>query len=318
MYTTDGAVIRADINTHVEEAQVVDKLFIASKVFPPYLSDVKDGTYPKFKIGESELLSPDVSKRAPTGSYNRVQRDFTMDTFGTEDRGLEELVDDAQKADTVRFFDQEVKSAKFVLRSMMLAHEVRVAAAVMNSGNFTATAALVAYSAANLANQTINPVGDILAAIQRLTDKGVVPNSIVLDSRMFTRVRQSTALQNYIRGNRPSDSQILLKPDDVAAAFELQNCFVGRMPKNVAKKGQAASLTPVWGTTYMWVGQIEGGDPQAGGAGRTIVWNKEGGLFVSETYRSEERRSNVVRVRQNTTEKVIDGSAGELITTSYS
>jgi hypothetical protein len=58
--------------------------------------------------------------------------------------------------------------------------------------------------------------------------------------------------------------------------------------------------------------------PQDGGAGFTLVWNAEGGIFVSETYRDEKRRSNMVRVRQNTTEKVINANAGTLITTQWS
>jgi hypothetical protein len=39
---------------------------------------------------------------------------------------------------------------------------------------------------------------------------------------------------------------------------------------------------------------------------------------VTETYRNETRRSNIVRVRQNTTEKIVDATQGTLITTQYS
>ena len=56
----------------------------------------------------------------------------------------------------------------------------------------------------------------------------------------------------------------------------------------------------------------------AGGAGFTLYWNQDGGLYTSETYRNEGRRSNMVRVRQNTAEKVVDATAGTLITTQYS
>jgi hypothetical protein len=39
--------------------------------------------------------------------------------------------------------------------------------------------------------------------------------------------------------------------------------------------------------------------------------------FVSETYRDEARRADVLRVRQNSAEKVIDGSSIIRITTGY-
>ena len=98
----------------------------------------------------------------------------------------------------------------------------------------------------------------------------------------------------------------------------MDNLYVGKAPKNGNQKGQAYSGSFVWGTTYIWVGNVAGGEYQAGGVGRTIQWDKDTtGLFTPETYRSDERRANILRVRQNVAEKIIDETAGELITTSY-
>jgi hypothetical protein len=50
-----------------------------------------------------------------------------------------------------------------------------------------------------------------------------------------------------------------------------------------------------------------------------LVWSDDApGGFVSESYRDEARRSNVLRVRMNTAEKIIDANAGVRITTQYS
>jgi hypothetical protein len=63
---------------------------------------------------------------------------------------------------------------------------------------------------------------------------------------------------------------------------------------------------------------VQGGEYQAGGCGRTIQWDRDTtGLFTPETYRDDSRRSNILRVRQHTAEKVIDETAGILITTSF-
>jgi len=318
MNNATGAVVRTDLNTFVEEAANVDSLFIANRVFPEFSVDVKDGTYPKFTLsGGSELLDADVSERAPKGAYKRIDRTFTMDTYSTKDRGLEELIDDEEKRDNARFFDQEVVAAKLVLRRMKTAYEMRVAAALFDSGVFNATNPIADYTAANLANNTIDPVGDILEAIDRLNGRGVAPNTMVISHQLFTRLRRSQKLQNFLRGNRATDVELSVKPSDIAAAFDLQEVMVGRAPKNIAKKGKATSATPIWSNAYFWVGDIQSGDPHAGGAGRTFVWNAEGGLFVTETYRDDARRSDVVRVRQHTAEKVIDGTSGELVTTNY-
>lgn len=318
MYATSGAILRADINSFVEQAAGADKMFIGEQVLPVYSSDVRDGQYPRFNIQAGELLNGDVSTRAPSGSYSRVSREWTYDTFACIDRGIEEPVDDVMKSDLSRFFDSEVNAAKWCLRRIKTAHEIRAAALLMNAGTFSATSAAVTYTQAHVTDGSLDFVADVLGAIATLNGRGVVPNAIVMSNNIYTRVRNSTKLQNYVRGNRPSDATLNIGPVDMAKAFGLDNVFVGMAVKNVAKKlAAAASLSQVWGDTYFWVGQIAAGDLLAGGAGRTIVWNKEGGIWVTETYREEAIRSDIVRVRQHTCEKIIDSNAGQLITTSY-
>jgi hypothetical protein len=314
-----AAVLRADIRTLVEEGASADQMFIGTKVMPVYLSDEKTGQFPKFRLAKGELLNDDALARQPTGSYSRILRTYENDNFACVDRGLEELIDDTYKEDVARYFDAEVVAASQVERQIRIGLEGRISAAIINATNFTATAAAVNYTEANIA--TINFVKDVVDAIGRLNDKGVIPNTIVMSKNVYNRTRRSTLFINYIRGNKSTDASVLANAKDVASVFEddgITQVLVGRLPKNNAKKGQAYSATGVWADTHIWVGLVEAGDFMKGGAGRTLVWNKEGGEIVAETYRDEERRSDVARVRQNTIEKVIDGTAGELITTSYS
>lgn len=320
MAQSDGAaVLRADVQTKVEEASSADQMFIGERVMPVFSSPEKTGEYPKFKLAKGELLNDDALARQPTGSYGRILRTYENDNFACVDRGLEELVDDTYQADVQRFFNAEVAAANQVYRQVRIGHEGRVAAALINAANFTATAAAVNYTEALIA--TINFVKDVVDAVGRLNDKGVIPNTIVLSKNVYNRVRRSTLFINYIRGAKSTDASVLANAADMAAVFSdegIRQVLVGRMPKNSAKKGQAYVAAPIWADTHFWVGLVEGGDFMNGGAGRTVVWNKEGGIFVTESYRDEERRSDVVRVRQNTAEKVVDGTAGELVTTSYS
>jgi len=162
---------------------------------------------------------------------------------------------------------------------------------------------------------------DVTGAVGRLNDKGVIPNTIVMSSAVFRRVRRSTLLLDYLRGTMGNSATKLASAQDIANVFAdegISQCLVGRMPKNSAKKGATYSATAIWGNTYIWVGLVQGGDPMSGGAGRTVTWNQDGGLFTTESYRDEARRSDVMRVRQNVDEKVVDTTAGEMITTSYS
>jgi hypothetical protein len=320
MYPSSGSTIRGDLNTFVEEGMATDKFFIGPMVFPPFEVDLRSGQYPRLKKGNGSLMKAGSTLRAPKGSYGEIDRSWDSDTYDTIDRGLEELIDDTQQRDLKRFFNQEVVTSNLVRRCVQLDHEVRVAAALFNTTNFgSATNSTVAYTAANIA--TMNAPADILAAIEKVNDNGEEANTIVLSPNVFNRVKLSTLMQNFIRGNRPSDSTVNITPGAVAQAFAengITQVLVGRARYDSAKKGQAFSSARVWSDTYIWVGSVAEGDFMNGGAGRTIVWNEEGGLFVTEAYRDEKRRSGVIRVRQNTAEKVVNDGCGTLIATQYS
>lgn len=321
MYPSSGATIRADINVKVEEAAGADKFFIGTRVMPEMGADAKSGIYAKVKIAEGELLSAGSTLRTRSGSYGEVSRNWTNDTYDCLDRGLEEPVDDCDAKDVGRFFNVEAASARWCLRNMRLDHETRVQAAMFNTTNFgAATNSTVAYTAANLA--TIDFPSDVIAAIDRIEDKGQVANTLIVPKTVFSRLMLSTKLQNWVRGTLKGSVDMPVNAENIANSFKdlgITQVLIGRARYNSAKKGQAYTASLVWPTTYVWCGYVNpsAATPQDGGAGFTFYWNAEGGLFVSETYRDEKRRSNMVRVRQNTSEKVTDGTAGTLIGTQY-
>jgi hypothetical protein len=317
---TSGATIRADINIKVEEAAGAEDMLIGLRAMPALGVDSKSGTYPKIQIAAGELLTQGATERTPGGSYGEASRQWTSDTYDCVDRGLEEPVDDSTARDLARFFNVEVATARWVMRNMLLAHEVRVAAAIINATTFGAgTNSTVAYTEANIA--TISFVADVLAAIERVRNNGTNPDTIIMSSTVYNRIRRGTLVTNFVSGSVGKGSEVT--SSTLAQAFGdegIRQVLVGKARYNSAKKGQAHSATNVWGNTYVWVGKCNPAaqTPQDGGAGFTFYWNAEGGLFVSETYRDEKRRSNMVRVRQNTTEKVTDATSGTLITTQYS
>jgi hypothetical protein len=73
------------------------------------------------------------------------------------------------------------------------------------------------------------------------------------------------------------------------------------------------ALQAMWLKDNAWLGNVQGGEISGGGFGRTFVWSKDGGLFNTETYRSEPRRGDMIRVRHHTSELVVNGNAGCLI-----
>jgi hypothetical protein len=312
-YTT----IRADIAQAVFEGlSNKNNLFIGTEVMPVFSSDVRSGAYLKLNLGDSEALNYDALKIAAGAGYPRTSRRFTSDSFDAIEYGLEEVLPDSNRRDLDRFFDTEVNIAAMLLRQIQVSHEARVASAAFAANGLTAISASAAYTDANITSFDVP--GDVAAAKLELAKYGVLANTLIMSMPVFERIRRSAKVQNQFFGIVPSDQSRLLSEGEVAAAVGVDRVLVGRAPKNTAKKGQVYSGGFIWSNTYMALANTVGGDFSGGGFGRTIVWAADSPVpFVSETYRDEARRADVLRVRQNSAEKVIDGSSIIRITTGY-
>lgn len=319
MYSNSAAVSRPEISAFLEEAMGVEKLFIAQKALPTDTVESRAGRYPKLKIAGGGLLDADGEVRAPNAAYPEGDSKWEWDTYDCEDRGYIERIDDSLAAEMKNFFDMEKATARLAMRKFQMQHEKRVADFLMStSRGFTATNSVVAYTEANIA--TIDVAQDITNAIERMEQVGEVPNTLILSRKVWNRIRRSTKLNDYIFGNTLNNGQKDITTQNFANAFNLSNILIGGAAYNSARKGQAVTKTAIWGTTYMLLANIQSGSFENGGVGRTIVWGADcpGGLFTTETYRDEDRRGDVVRVRTNSGLKVINPNAGELITTQWS
>lgn len=325
-YSNTAAVSRPELKVFLEQAREADKGLIADKVLPVYSSDSMTGRYPRYNIQKGELLNVDMdTKRGPDGSYNRVSRVWEWDTYDCEKRGLEGTVDDDNRAEMRKFVDLEQAEAKLVRRNVALAYEVRVANKIMNTAavtsggsGFGSANSAVAYTEALIA--TIDFARDVNAGILYLQQRGVNTEelSLVMSSTVFDRLRRSTKLLQYIYGNTVGTGNQALSPDVVAKALGIKEVLIGTRSYNSGKKGQTPAYTNIWGTTYVALVNIKSGEFNEGGIGRTITWTEDSsGLYTVETYREEKLEKDVVRVKQNSTEKIIDSNEGYLITTQW-
>lgn len=314
MYLNADARIRPELSAVVEDAAYADRYFIGLQVFPPYASPKKTGQFMRIDVAASESLKKNVTERAQKGPYGAVDRTYSKDTFECDDRGLEEFLDDSVTAELADFFSTEQTTSKLLLRSIMFDHEARVAAEVFNTGNFDSVNSTVAYTAANLA--TLDAALDIQNAIKRVMKRGELVNTIIMNRDVFDRIRLSTKLSAFLFGPLGGGQQVT--PDMLAKAFGIQQILIADAAYDSAKKGQNAAPEYIWSPNYIWVGNVQGGDFSAGGAGRTIFWTGDvGATFVTETYRREDIRSDAIRVRTHSDEKVISKPSGTLIATQW-
>ena len=320
-YTNSQGTPRADIYALVQQANAdFNKLFIGDQVLPVKPEDARRGIYMKANLAAAELLNADAQPREQGNGYARINRAFSTDTYDTQEYGLESIVDDSYEAEVNRFMNLEATEAMLLERQLKISYEARVANLLLATASWSATAISAAAAYTTAAVATTDPASDVDLAKTALLKQGCIANAVVMSQNVFNRLRRAQLMQNQIYGVVPrgANQRALPSEQDVAQALGVETLYVGKAPKNTAAKGQTFAGGFIWSDSYIWVGNVQGGEYTAGGAGRTIQWSKDTtGLFTPETYRSDERRSNIMRVRQNVAEKIIDNTAGILITTSY-
>lgn len=322
MYNNSTAVYRPDIQAFLMQAEDVEEAFIAQDLFPLHNVSKRTGQYPRITIAEGGLMRKDESTRNATGTYNEITRRHNWDNYKLTDRGLKVRIDDDKADEMDDFFDLEVTESRLLKRSLLYGHESRAAAALMDPAIFPNEAAAVAYTEANLA--TIDFARDMMLAIKRLKNRGAMPNKIVMSDTLWNLIRRSKLLNDYMFG-ATNNIKRLIKASDIGTAFSeeaggpITLCVASASEDTSNRAKTTAVFSPIWGNAHIWLGKVKGGDLQAGGATRCLSWTKavKSGLFETESWRDEERRGDMIRIRSYSDFKILDETAGQIITTSF-
>lgn len=314
-----GAILRADIAGVIEDALGADELLIGTRVMPPLPVMERSGQYPRLKIEKGRMLAPtDVKRRGPTSDYPRKSRQWEQDTYTCIEYGLEGLLGNDTVSDLARFFDAEATVARLTQTDLLLAHERRVASAIQDTSTFGVTTSGTAYTSANTGS--FDFAFDVDKAKEAIRGRGESTNpsnlTVVIPAAVFPVIRASEKLQKRIFGFAQGQNLRPLTPSEVATALEVNEVLIGRSNYNAAAEGKSQSITDVWADSHIWIGQVQTGDNlMAGGAGRTMFWERDGNLVTVESYDVPEKRSTALRVRHTTDEKIVNANTGQLIAT---
>lgn len=323
MYSQGNAILRADLRGVVEEAFNQGALYIGPKVMPPIGVPNSAGQYPKIDKNGGNFLRNETKRRGRGADYPRMRRSWGSDTYTTLEYGVEVPIDDSDEKDLSRFFSLESTETRRTYEQVQMAHELRVATKTFDPTVWNLITSATAYTAANLATFDIGYDIDLAKAEIQNRGENSQNLTVVMSYANFLRARASTRLQNRIRGTISTDSQLVLSVEALAQALEVKEVLIGRAQYDTSKQGASAvSLSPIWSNSYIWIGNVNPATgPEglfSGGAGYTLFWEQDSALFQVEQYREDKIRSNIIRVRQDTDEKVVLATAGELLVTQYS
>lgn len=300
-----------------------DQLFIGLRAMPPLPVSARAGQYPYISKESGSLLRRGVKRRGPGAAYARDRSSYETDNYTCIEYGCEAPVPDDEARDVARFFSLESFELKKKMRQIQLDHEIRVATALFAPATFALTTSATAYTAANLA--TFDLGLDVDLAKDQILGRGedISDLSLVMSNQVFLRARASTRLQNRIRGTLSTDTQLILDAQAMADALGVKEVLIGRVSYDTTAEGNAtSSMSAIWSNTYCWLGKVnqaKGPDDYfSGSVGHTLYWEQDAALMQVEEYREDQTRSKIIRGRQNTDEKIILATAGQLLVTQYS
>lgn len=315
-YSGTYATPRADLGEAFQEYIRDAETFIATKVLPIVPTLRQAGAFSKMKRS-SMLRAADV-KRAPGGTYNRVQIEAVDDTYSCKERGLEGVVDHRQRSFYANDFDLEMSTMEQVAMKILLQQEIDVAAMIQDPTTSWPSGDAALYtnvSAAPWDTAASDVIAHIVAAKNKVrTLTGIIPDTLVLSELQFQNLLVNDGVQASFPGAPVVTEEMIMA--NIGRIFGLKKILRGKAVRNTASQGSAESISDVWSDDYALICKTadEGDGILAPCIGRTMLWTPESpSELVVEEYESNEARAKIIRVRHDTDEELFDPAFGHLL-----
>jgi len=312
------ATLRPDLATFLEFDLESEKAgYIATQVFP--VIDVVSAAGVFGKIPIEQLLQQRNTGRSPGSGYARGNWTFTPDSYTTAEHGAEEPVDDNEAKMYAEYFQAEQISTLRAFSAVLRNAEQRVADAAFNTTTWNGASLTTAVTNEWDDASNATPLTDVEAAVQKIYDNsGLWANALVINRKVFRNLRNCDQVIERIQsagaGNPTKATDITVQM--LAQAFDLPYIIVAGASKNGSAEGDTASPTQIWSGEYAMVCKIATGpDMREPCIGRTFHWSADGSSIggTVESYREEQTRSDIIRVRHQVAEKVLYPEAGHLL-----
>ena len=232
----------------------------------PDIALIADLVLPRTPVAyEFKWLSYDLAQgyTVPDTRVGRKSAPNEIDFQATEvqdkcqDFGLDDLVPNEDIEADNQGVDPLGTATGFLSNLVDLGREQRVANLVFNAANHTNTSTLSGTS------QWSDGTSDPVAAISDALDTPIMrPNIAVLGQTTWTKLRRNVKIVQAIKGTAQGSGQV--SRQEFCDFFELQDLYVGQGFVNTAKKGQAASMSRVWGKHAAFIYRDRTAGPQSG------------------------------------------------------
>lgn len=306
---------RSDLGLAFEEldAEGVRSGFVGFQIAPVAEVSKQFDQYRRLK--KEAYLQPRRTERNEDGSYRDVSAEYEIDTYATQDHGLEFPIDDRHEAAYADLIDEEMTGAEILRHSLLEAHELRVISAVNSLAVDDSAGALWSLAATDVVSQ-------MTTYIQAFRLKcGMKPNALCIDTEVVDMLFDNDSVQSLFvgAGDRTKGRGIMLT--GLAAALKVDEVIEANAVKNTKSEPLDATLAATWPREKMLL--FRKSDSRNLGARsfmRTIHWGADGSRIggTFEEYEDPKRRGRVLRARMDTQEKVVYSDCAYVVDTLVS
>lgn len=291
------------------------KGFIGHRLFPVMEVGTQHGRFPKLDT-RLWLVEEDTS-RASGGSYNRASVETGWDGFITTENAKEVAVDEREAAILKTWFDAEILATRRAYDIVLRSAEIRIANMAFNPDKFVLKREVgIPW---NLPNSS--PTKDIDVMCKAFRKKnGVYPTGLVMTKDLFLALRRNEEVKEEIRSSGAGESTVVSKITErmLAEVFGLEQILVagGSVVRNGNPgRSTVGDISDIWDSTRCGLFCIPStNDLREPAFGRTFHWGGDGSQVdgIVETYYEDSHRSEIVRVRHETDERILLQDLGAL------
>lgn len=231
--------------------------FIADAVLPRVPVGVQSYRYRKFNLGDAFSI-PDT-KVGRTSRPNQVDFGFTEESGFCLDYGLDDPVPQTDMDNSPPNYNPLGAATEFVTNLIELDREVRVAKMVQDVANYAAGNHVALSGTDKFSDPASDPIKIIMDAMDAMI---VRPNAMVIGRLGWSALIRNATINKAV--NKNVGDKGVARKQDVADLLELKEIFVGESYVNSSKKGQAVSVSRVWGPHVSLINRDVLAGPQRG------------------------------------------------------
>ena len=296
-----------------KEYELDSSEYMAKDILPIFGTQNYNDTFWKIDVTQKSKSAPINLKRGPGGVYKSIDYQTEPDSYTCEDKGLTAYIDDREKNQYKDSFDAEVATTELTIDNILLDNEKAAATLLFSASNFAGYTGDVTTEWSSASG---TPFADIQGKLKTLKDQvgGSIGRSEIclgVSELVFRNIIKTTEIQGLIKGGDASEQDKVFKADKAGAArlaniLNIDKVFFSNAQDNGSD---------VWDDEYALLFLRSTGMSLKSSIqlGRTFLWEEESAeLPIVETYRDEDHRSDVVRVRHDSVQKVLTFRAGYL------